>query len=163
MVDSDTDVLLLDEALDEFLVRMLEEYEGLSFKSIAEVDSEEEKTEEESDIIESLKSYLPDEVVDLNFTDKLKDVPSMIKQRGEVSIEMEKALKNQPQAMGIKAEKVLEINKNSKAYELLEDAYKNDKDKAREIVNLLLDQSKLMEGLEIDDPVTYTKNIWKLI
>ena len=163
MVDSDTDVLLLDEALDEFLVRMLEEYEGLSFKSIAEVDSDDEKTEEESDIIEALKSYLPDEVVDLNFTDKLKDVPSMIKQRGEVSIEMEKALKNQPQAMGIKAEKVLEINKNSKAYELLEDAYKNDKDKAREIVNLLLDQSKLMEGLEIDDPVTYTKNIWKLI
>lgn len=163
MVDDDTDVLLLDEALDEFLVRMLEEYDGLSFKSIAEVDSDEEESEESSDIIEGLKSYLPDEVVDLKFTDKLKDVPAMIKQRGEVSIEMEKALKNQPQAMGIKAEKVLEINKNSKAYELLEDAYKNDKTKANEIVNLLLDQAKLIEGLEIDDPVAYTKNIWKLI
>lgn len=163
MVEADTDVLLLAEALDEFLVRMLESYDGLSFKSIAEVEADEEETDESSDMVEGLKGFLPDEVVDIKFTDKLKDVPSMIRQRGEISIEMEKALKNQAQAMGIKAEKVLEISKDSKAYQLLEEAYKNDKDKADELINLLLNQAKLMEGLEIDDPVTYTKNIWKLI
>ena len=85
----------------------------------------------------------------------------MIKQRGEISIEMEKALKNQPNAPEIKAEKILEINKNSKAYELLNNA--KDDDKKSEIASILLDQAKLIEGLDIKDPVTYTKNIWKLI
>ena len=84
----------------------------------------------------------------------------MIKQRGDISIEMEKALKNQPNSPDIKAEKVLEIGKNTKAYELLQNA---EDDEKKEIVNLLLDQAKLIEGLEIDDPVEFTKNIWKLI
>lgn len=82
---------------------------------------------------------------------------------GEVSIEMEKTLKDQPQAMGIKADKVLEINKETKAFDILKENMDKDEDKAKMIVNLLLDQARLMEGLEIDDPVAYTKNIWKLI
>lgn len=85
----------------------------------------------------------------------------MIKQRGEISLEMEKALKNQINTPNVKAEKVLEINSSSKAYQLLKDA--KDDDKIKEVALLLLDQAKLMAGLEIEDPVTYTKNIWKLI
>lgn len=76
---------------------------------------------------------------------------------------MEKTLKNQPQAMGIKADKVLEINKETRAYKLLTENLDKDKDKAKMIIGLLLDQARLMEGLEIEDPVSYTKNIWKLI
>lgn len=140
---------------------MLSEYEGLKFKSISEEDDSSEENSDSKDLVEKLLESLPDDVVDIKFTDKLEDVPSMIKQRGEVSIEMEKALKNQPNAPEIKAEKVLEINKNSKAYELLNNA--EDDDKKSEIANLLLDQAKLIEGLDIKDPVTYTKNIWKLI
>ena len=87
----------------------------------------------------------------------------MIKQRGEVSIEMEKTLKDQPQAMGIKADKVLEISKNTKAYTILKENVGKDDDKAKMITNLLLDQARLMEGLEIENPVEYSKNIWKLI
>lgn len=162
MLDSDTDVLLLDETLDEFLIKMLDEYDGLKFKSISEVEDTSEESEEENDLAKVIKDIMPEDVVDVKFTDKLGDIPAIIKQRGEVSIEMEKALKNQPQAMGIKADKVLEINSTSKAYKLLEEA-KNDSDKLEELGKLLLDQAKLLEGLEIDDPVTYTKNIWKLI
>lgn len=161
MVDKDRDVILLDQPIDEFLIRMLSEYEGLKFKSISEEDDSSEENSDSKDLVEKLLESLPDDVVDIKFTDKLEDVPSMIKQRGEVSIEMEKALKNQPNAPEIKAEKVLEINKNSKAYELLNNA--EDDDKKSEIANLLLDQAKLIEGLDIKDPVTYTKNIWKLI
>ena len=161
MVDKDRDVILLDQPIDEFLIKMLSEYEGLKFKSISEEDDSSEENSDSKDLVEKLLESLPDDVVDIKFTDKLEDVPSMIKQRGEVSIEMEKALKNQPNAPEIKAEKVLEINKNSKAYELLNNA--EDDDKKSEIANLLLDQAKLIEGLDIKDPVTYTKNIWKLI
>ena len=144
---------------------MLKDYKDLPFKSI---NQEEEKESEEKDealtkLVDFVKENTPEDVVDVRFTDKLSDLPSMIKQRGEVSIEMEKTLKDQPQAMGIKADKVLEINKSTKAFDILKENMDTDKDKAKMIVNLLLDQARLMEGLEIDDPVAYTKNIWKLI
>ena len=161
LVNDDQDVLLLDEPIDEFLVKMLEEYDGLKFKSLAEEDESEAKDEDNKDLIKKLLENLPVDVVDIKFREKMGDIPAMIKQRGDISIEMEKALKNNPQGPAVKAEKVLEINKNSKAYELLENA-KDDENKC-EIVNLLLDQAKLIEGLEIEDPVAYTKNIWKLI
>lgn len=165
LVDEDKDVLLLDEKLDEFLIKMLKDYKDLPFKSI---NQEEEKESEEKDetltkLIDFVKENTPEDVVDVRFTDKLADLPSMIKQRGEVSIEMEKTLKDQPQAMDIKADKVLEINKETKAFDILKENMDKDEDKAKMIVNLLLDQARLMEGLEIDDPVAYTKNIWKLI
>lgn len=161
MVDEDSDVLLLDEPIDEFLIKMLEEYDGLSFKSLAEEDEDQTSDEDQKDLIKALLENLPDDVVDIKFNEKMGDIPAMIKQRGDVSIEMEKALKNNPQGPAIKAEKVLEINKNSKAYELLENA--KDQANQNELVALLLDQAKLLEGLEIEDPVAYTKNIWKLI
>ena len=165
LVDEDKDVLLLDEKLDEFLIKMLKDYKDLPFKSI---NQEEEKESEEKDetltkLIDFVKENTPEDVVDVRFTDKLADLPSMIKQRGEVSIEMEKTLKDQPQAMGIKADKVLEINKETRAFDILKENMDKDEDKAKMIVNLLLDQARLMEGLEIDDSVAYTKNIWKLI
>lgn len=165
LVDEDKDVLLLDEKLDEFLIKMLKDYKDLPFKSI---NQEEEKENEEKDetltkLAGFVKENTPEDVVDVRFTDKLADLPSMIKQRGEVSIEMEKTLKDQPQAMGIKADKVLEINKETRAFDILKENMDKDEDKAKMIVNLLLDQARLMEGLEIDDPVAYTKNIWKLI
>ena len=160
MVEDGRDVLLLDQTIDEFLIRMLDEYQGLKFKSIAEEDEKAEENTDDKDLIEKLLKDLSDDVVDIKFSDKLEDVPAMIKQRGDISIEMEKALKNQPNSPDIKAEKVLEIGKNTKAYELLQNA---EDDEKKEIVNLLLDQAKLIEGLEIDDPVEFTKNIWKLI
>lgn len=163
-VDEDRDVLLLDEKLDEFLIKMLNAYKEIPFKSINQVDEDEEKNEENKDLIEKIKEILPEEVVDVKISDNLsEDVISMIKQRGDVSIEMEKTLKSQVNAPDIKAEKVLEINKNSKAYELLEKDLKENSDEFKMIVNILFDQAKLIEGLEIDNPLEYAKNIWKLI
>lgn len=160
LVDNDRDVILLDQPVDEFLIRMLEQYDEVKFKSIAEEDQTSDESEASKDLVEKLLEKLPDDVVDIKFTDKLEEIPAMIKQRGDISIEMEKALKNQANGPELKAEKVLEINKNSKAYELLNNAKDSEKD---EILSLLLDQAKLIEGLDIEDPVTYTKNIWKLI
>lgn len=163
-VDEDKDVLLLDEKLDEFLIKMLNSYKEIPFKSINQVDENEDENEENKDLIEKIKEILPEEVVDVKISDDLsEDVISMIKQRGDVSIEMEKTLKSQVNAPDIKAEKVLEINKNSKAYELLEKDLKENSDEFKMIVNILFDQAKLIEGLEIDNPLEYAKNIWKLI
>ena len=163
-VDKDRDVLLLDEKLDEFLIKMLNSYKEIPFKSINQVDESEEENEENKDLVEKIKEILPEEVVDVKISENLsEDVISMIKQRGDVSIEMEKTLKSQVNAPDIKAQKVLEINKNSKAYELLEKDLKENSDEFKMIVNILFDQAKLIEGLEIENPLEYAKNIWKLI
>lgn len=163
-VDKDRDVLLLDEKLDEFLIKMLNSYKEIPFKSINQVDEDEDENEENKDLIEKIKEILPEEVVDVKISDGLsEDVISMIKQRGDVSIEMEKTLKSQVNAPDLKAQKVLEINKNSKAYELLEKDLKENSDEFKMIVNILFDQAKLIEGLEIENPLEYAKNIWKLI
>ena len=163
-VDKDRDVLLLDEKLDEFLIKMLNSYKEIPFKSINQVDEDEEENEENKDLIEKIKEILPEEVVDVKISDDLsEDVISMIKQRGDVSIEMEKTLKSQVNAPDLKAQKVLEINKNSKAYKLLEKDLKENSDEFKMIVNILFDQAKLIEGLEIENPLEYAKNIWKLI
>lgn len=166
MVEEGRDVLLLDQRIDEFLIKMLRDYEDLAFKSINQDDSEEKEENEETEtkgLIDFIKGNTPDDVVDVKLSDKLKDLPSMIKQRGDVSIEMEKNLKGQVSPVRVKADKVLEINKSSKAYELLTKAYEDDKDKAKELISLLYDQARLIEGLDIEDPVQFTKNIWKLI
>lgn len=161
LVDKDRDVLLLDEKLDEFLIKMLRSYDDVEFKSISQVEDSEEENKEDEDLTSKIKDLLPDEVVDVKLSENLsEDVISMIKQKGDVSIEMEKTLKSQANAPDIKAQKVLEINKNSKAYKLLEDA---DEDKFKALANILFDQAKLIEGLEIEDPMTYTQDIWKLI
>ena len=163
-VDEDEDVLLLDQKLDEFLIKMLNSYKDISFKSINEVDENEEVNEENKDLIEKIKEILPEEVVDVKISQNLSDdVISMIKQKGDVSIEMEKTLKDQVNAPHLKAQKVLEINKNSKAYELLEKDLKENSDEFKMVVNILFDQAKLIEGLEIENPLEYAKNIWKLI
>ena len=163
-VDKDRDVLLLDEKLDEFLIKMLNSYKEIPFKSINQVDEDEDENEENKDLIEKIKEILPEEVVDVKISDGLsEDVISMIKQRGDVSIEMEKTLKSQVNAPDLKAQKVLEINKNSKAYKLLEKDLKENSDEFKMIVNILFDQAKLIEGLEIENPLEYAKNIWKLI
>lgn len=164
-VDEDRDVLLLDEKLDEFLIKMLMSYKEIPFKSINQVDENEKDDDDENkDLIEKIKEILPEEVVDVKISDNLsEDVISMIKQKGDVSIEMEKTLKSQVNAPDIKAQKVLEINKNSKAYKLLEKDYKENTDEFKMIVNILFDQAKLIEGLEIENPLEYAKNIWKLI
>ncbi|MDY3006878.1 molecular chaperone HtpG [Anaerococcus porci] len=160
-VDKDCDVLLLYEKLDEFLIKMLGKYKDIEFKSISQVEDNEEESEDDKDLIGKMKEILPDEVVDVKISENLSDeVISMIKQKGEVSIEMEKTLKLQENAPHIKAQKVLEINKNSKAYDLLKKA---DENELKILTNILFDQAKLLEGLEIEDPMTYTKNIWKLI
>lgn len=163
-VDSDRDVLILTDRVDEFLIRILKSYDEIEFKSISQVDEDKEKNEENPEkekILTDIKEILPDDVVEVKFSDKLGDMASLIKQKGDISIEMEKNLKDGPTP--IKAQKVLEINKDHKAYEILQKAKEdNNEEEFKEIVKVLYDQAKLVEGLEIDDPYEFAKNIWKL-
>ena len=66
-----------------------------------------------------------------------------------------------PDNQNIKADKVLEINKNHEIFQSLKDAFENDKDKVTLYTNLLYNQALLIEGLSIEDPVEFTNNMCK--
>lgn len=162
--DEDEDVLYLTEKIDEFLIRMLKEYDKKTFKSILD-EQKEEKDEEipskDQKLIDKIKENLPEDVVDVRFNEHLTDDPVVFSQRGDISIEMEKNLKDQTD-MPIKAQKVLEIKKNSKIETLL-NQYEEDDEKLKSFTNFILDQARVIEGLDLEDPAGFVRNIWQLI
>lgn len=161
-VDDNVDVLYLIDKLDEFLIKMLREYDGKSFESITEeTDTDEDSSKEE--MFKKMKDILPDEVVEIRKTDKLEDDPVILLHRGDISIEMEKTFKNQTNTDNVKAQKVLELNEKSKAYKLLEESFDNDNEKFEKITRTLFDQAKILSGLEIDNPAEYIRNMWELV
>ena len=64
---------------------------------------------------------------------------------------------------GAKASKTLEINVNHGIFDTLQKVYKEDKDKFKLYTKLLYDQALLIEGLPVDDPIEFSKNISKLM
>jgi molecular chaperone HtpG len=77
---------------------------------------------------------------------------------------MEKYFKNIPGSPeeGVKAKRVLEINPNHPAFESLKKAYEEDKDKAKSMAAIMLDQALLMAGMPVEDMLGYSENVFKL-
>ena len=156
VLDKGYDVLILSDDVDEFMIQVLKEYEGLEFKSINKddlnlIDEEESKKidelkEENKDLLASIKESIADcsEVI---LSKRLVDAPCCVSSKGEISFEMERVLKTQNNNQDIKAERVFEINPNHEIFNVIKDAYQNDKDYASKIVNVLYSQSLLQEGI----------------
>lgn len=165
--DKGYEVLYLSDDVDEFAIKMLMNYKDKEFKSVSSAslddDTADSEKEDNKDIFESIKEILGDKVSNVKPTSRLKEHPVSLASEGEISIEMEKVLSQMPDNQGIKAQKVLEINTNHKVFDRIKDAYENDKDSLELYTNLLYNQALLIEGLELEDPVEFTNNIWKLL
>lgn len=167
------EILYFTEDIDEFAIRMIMNYKEKEFKSISSGDlgikEEENKSESEADEKESIdlfdymKTVLGDKVKDVRLSKRLRSHPVCFATEGEISIEMEKILAAMPDNGEIKADKVLEINKNHEVFQTLKDAFDNDKDKLDLYTKLLYNQALLIEGLPIQDPVEFTNDICKIM
>lgn len=168
--DKGYEILYLIDEVDEFALKVMRDYKGKEFKSISSEDLgiEEEKIEEEKEteskeIFDKMKELLEGKVSKVRFSKRLKNHPVCLASEGEISIEMEKVLKQMPEGDMIKAEKILEINPNHPIYEKLKNAFENDEEKFKLYTNLLYDQARLIEGLPIEDPIEFANNIAKLM
>lgn len=65
--------------------------------------------------------------------------------------------------MPMKATRILEINPNHPIFETLKTLYASDKDKVKEVAEVLYDQACLIEGFAIKDPIAYSKKICELL
>ncbi len=167
------EVLYLTEYVDEFAVKMLNEYEGKSFQNICDesfdLDTEEEKTqlkeknEQAKELLDFLKACLGDKVNSVRFTNKLKNHASCLTSEGGISLEMEKVLNAMPNSNGVKAEIILEINASHPVAEKLEALFENDKDSLKDYATLLFDMGSLISGKQIQDPAEMSRIISSLI
>lgn len=173
--DKGYEVLYFTQDVDEFAIKVMMQYKDKKFKSIADGDldleSEEEKeeskktAEESKEMFDLMKEALGGKVKEVRLSTKLKSYPVCLSSEGQVSIEMEKVLNSMPQNENNKvtAEKCLELNASHPVFGKLKELYASDKDKLTEYTKLLYSQARLIEGLDVEDPVEFAKLICNLM
>ena len=168
--DKGLEVLYLTDDVDEFVLKTIANYENKSFKNISSDDlnleSEEEKKsqiEQNKDLLDFMKESLSDKVAKVVLSQRLKSHPVCLSTEGEITLEMEKVLNAMPSGGNVKAIRVLEINANHPIFQTLQTLFENDKNKLESYTNLLYGQALLMEGMPIEDPVTFSNQICELM
>ena len=168
------DLLLLTEDVDEFCLQILRNYKEKEFKNVnsgdlgLESDEEKKAAEEASaenqDLFKAMRKALGDKVKAVKVSTRLKNHPVCLSSEGPLSIEMEKVLRQQPGAEGVKSDKVLEINAQHPVFAVLKAAQESgDTEKLDKYTKLLFDQALLIEGLPIEDPVAYAQAVCELM
>jgi len=173
VLDKGYEVLYLTDDIDEFAIKIIANYKEKEFRSVAsgdlgfdvneEGEQAEADSEEAKELFQRMGELLNGKVKTVKASKRLKSHPVCLSAEGELSIEMEKILKAMPDANGIQADKVLEINVNHEVYGALKAAFEGDQEKFALYTQLLYSQALLIEGLSIEDPVELSNNICKVM
>ncbi len=171
--DKGMEMLYLIDDVDEFALKTIMNYDGKPFKNISSDDlnleseeekkSNEEKIQQNKDLLDFVKESLGDRVAKVVLSQRLKSHPVCLSTEGEITLEMEKVLNAMPSGSHVKAVRVLEMNPNHHIFTTLQTLYKNDKDKLKIYADLLYGQALLMEGMPIEDPVAFSNKICELM
>ena len=166
------DVLFFTKEIDEFAIKMMNDYDKVSFKNITDHDKEDLSKEEKDkldiaeaenkELIDNIKEALKDKVNDVTLSSKLVDSPVCISTKDGLSLSMEKTINEVPGDEKAKANKVLEINPNHAIFKAL-DKIKADKDLVNKYSSVLYNEAMLLEGFDIEDKESFVKNLNELI
>lgn len=173
LIDKGFDVLLMTENVDEFMVKMMNGYDGKPFKSITDSDihaatedekkAMEEKQEENKDLLDAIKAALGDSVKEVRLSARLADAPAGLTSEGPLSLEMEKVLSAMPLGGETKAERILELNPDHPVFDALKRAMQAGGEDLAVYSKLVYNQALLAAGLKIDNPVEFTDCITKIL
>ena len=173
----DFEVIYLLDDVDEFVMQTLQQFREKTFKNASQgnldLDTEEEKkeleqtTSDNKDLLDFMKDALKDEVAEVKISNRLSDDPVCLTAGEGVSFEMEKVFANMPEGngpmSGMKAERILELNPNHPIFQTLKTLFTSDKEKVKEVAEVLYDQALLIEGFPIEDPIAYSRKICELL
>lgn len=168
------EVLYFTDDVDEFAIQMLMEYDGKKFANITKDDlnleTEEEKkaiekkNEDAKGLLDAIKDAIGDEISAVKFSNRLGSHAVCLSAEGYVSMEMERVLSAMPGANeGVKAQLVLEINDAHKISEKLFTLLKDDPDTLKKYAKILYNQSRLISGLDIENPTELSDMIVDLM
>ncbi|CAN1337476.1 Heat shock protein 83 [Linum perenne] len=177
------EVLFMVDAIDEYAVGQLKEYDGKKLVSATkeglniedETDEEKQKKEEKKksfeDLCKTIKDILGDKVEKVIVSDRIVDSPCCLV-TGEYgwSANMERIMKAQAlkdSSMGsyMASKKTMEINPDNGIMEELRKraaADKNDKS-VKDLVLLMFDTALLNSGFSLDDPNTFASRIHRML
>ncbi len=168
------EVLYFKDGVDDFVAKILMDFEGKKFKSVSEndfsVDSDSEKeelnkkAEQNKELLTALKDALGDKVKEVRLTANFKNYPVALCASGNVSLEMEKVFKSMPNADGgVKAEKVLEISLEHGILDTLISVFDSDKEKLNKYATVLYENARILAGLDLENPTDFVKAISEII
>ena len=172
--DKGYEILYFTENVDEFVIQVLQEYEGKKFANVCadniDLETTEEKeelekvNEENKDMFEIMKEAVAGEIDKVRFTHKLKNHPVCLTSEGALSIGMEKTLNAMPNnEENVKAQTILEINENHPIAQKVKDLFANNKDELKDYTKVLYSQARLIEGLPIENPTEISNLVCKMI
>ena len=165
------EVVCLTDDIDEFVMKMLWQVEEKELRSISEADLElESEAEKEAlaqaraageELFTNMKEALDGKVSEVAPTTRLKSHPVCLTSSSGVSLEMERVLREQPNAADFpKATRVLELNIAHPIYEKLKAL---EPEQLKDYASLLYNQALLIEGFPVEDPVEFSNAICRLM
>ena len=165
------EILYFTEQADEFLTEALRTYGEKPFRSVLNDDlglenkeAEESGEGDHSAVLDFVKETLGDQIKEARLSKKLVNHPVCLTAEGGVSFEMEKYMQAVQPEMGVKAERVLELNASHSAFKALEAALDaGDKDKAADYIRIFFAQAQLIAGLPLENPSEYADLVCKLM
>ncbi|MBO6289347.1 MAG: molecular chaperone HtpG [Alphaproteobacteria bacterium] len=168
------EVLLLTDPIDEFWVQTLTNYKGYPIKHIsqADIDLKMERNTPRADegSLKRLTDFMADlfknEVGKVIATEKLTKSPvSLTVESGQMSIHLERLMRNHQQQTAFASTRILEVNPYHPLIIKLADAMfePSQKTKVEEICRLLLDQAKIAEGEAISDSSFFSEKLSEYI
>ena len=166
-------VLVLTDDIDEFTLMILRDYDKVEFKSITdesldlttqeEKDKVEELKKENESLLNLIKESLNGKVSDVRLSSRLVDSPVCLASGEGMSFEMEKVLNNMPNSENVKAGRILEINPNHDLLKAINKVYEDDPSQIDKYAHVLYNQALLIEGLPLENPSEFSKDLCDLI
>lgn len=168
------EVLLLTDPIDEFWTQTHGTYKTFAVKHVSQADIDlsfkrEGQKAEEGDLkklTDLLGEMFKNEVGKVTTTDKLTKSPvSLTVEAGQMSIHLERLMRNHQQQTAFASTRILELNPYHPLIIRLAEAMGDEalKPKVEEVARLLLDQAKIAEGECISDPSFYSEKMSEYI
>ncbi len=169
------EVLLLVDPIDEFWPQVLTSYKEKPVKHISQADEEflidrkdEKKVPDEQlkKLTEQMAEVLNGEVGKVAATDKLTGSPvSLTVESGQMSIHLERLMRNHQQQTAFASLRILEINPYHPLIIKLAEMAGVDahKEKVAEVTKILYDQALIAEGEAIKNPTFFAEKLSALL
>lgn len=167
------EVLCLTDDIDDLIMLDLQEYKGKKIKNVVKGDVTLDKTTESEKeaqkgkfekLLAKFKERLKDEVKDVRLSGRLTDSAScLVSEEGGMDPQMEKLLKSMGQDVPSQ-KRILEINPTHPVFEAMNGMLSSGaEEQVQEYIDLLYNQSLLLEGSKIKDPAAFARSVAKLM
>ena len=176
--DKGIEVLYLFDRVDEFAIDALREYKGKKMQSISrgdlnleDISSDDKKEEEKNDrdhasLLSAVKNQLGGKVAEARISHRLKSSPvCLVSGASGISLSMEQILAEMDQKSMFKAQRILELNPAHEIFSTIKKLFEENADSQefKDYCELLYGQALLLEGLTLEDPISFANKVSALM